>query len=235
MDSALILHLTHPVCLARAEARTQQHACLAGWTQKPRGRGRGSTSRSTRQSQEVSVLPAVLVSHIVGRSEIMDFGFCFLLPTEQGQVPAYRGPRRQQRQSLINQGTARWTSDLWGLGGDEHQNELQRPRKRVWMPQDPFTPGKTEREAGRECQWLWHTLFSAREDNGVASWFTTVALTHIVIRFCMQYQNRPLERRKNWKSLVLPSLFMQLGEVSFSYNAECLQHSSLAEAIVTAP
>lgn len=125
------------------------------------------------------------------------------------------------------------TCGAWGAMNTKMNS--QRPRKRVWMPQDPFTPGKTEREAGRECQWLWHTLFSAREDNGVASWFTTVALTHIVIRFCMQYQNQPLERRKNWKSLVLPSLFMQLGEVSCSYNAECLQHSSLAEAIVTAP
>lgn len=58
------------------------------------------------------MLPAVLLSHIVGRSEIMDFGFCFLLLTEQGQVPAYGWPRGEQSKSLINQGTARWTSDM---------------------------------------------------------------------------------------------------------------------------
>lgn len=103
------------------------------------------------------------------------------------------------------------------------------------MPQDPLTPGETKREAGRERRWLWHTSFSAREDNGVASRLTTVALTHTTIRFCMQYQNQPLERKKKWKSLVLPSLFMQPGEASCLYNAECLQRSGLAETTAAAP
>lgn len=56
------------------------------------------------------------------------------------------------------------------------------------------------RGAGRECQRLRPTLFSGREDNKVASQFTTVAVIHNTTRFCMQYQNRPLERGKKNKN-----------------------------------
>lgn len=99
----------HPSCLPPQGGGwdAERRARLAGWTQKPRGHGRGSTGRATRQlrtgrSREASVLPAVPVSH-VGRSEIADFGFCFLLPTEQGQVPAYGHGESKVSHSLIEE------------------------------------------------------------------------------------------------------------------------------------
>ena len=101
-----MLHLTHPVCLPGAEAGTQSGvARLAGWTQKPRGRG--TTGRATHRpgasrSQETPVLPAAPVSH-VERSETVDFGFCFLLLTEQGQVPAYGHGESKASHSLIEE------------------------------------------------------------------------------------------------------------------------------------
>lgn len=194
----------HPSCLPPRGGgqNAERHAYrLAGWTQKPQGRGRGSTGRTTRQpragrSEEASVLPAVTHRRAVG-----DHGLWLLLPApdkEQGQVPAYGHGESEASHSLIEEQRG-WMPDPQGSGGNARRNEPRCPWKKAWTRQDLSTPGGTESGAGRECQWLWPTLFSVREDNKVASQFATVALIHNATRFCMQYQNQPLEREKKIK------------------------------------
>lgn len=77
--------------------------------------GRPTHQLSTGQSQETSLLPPVPVSHHVGRPEIVDFGFCFLLLTEQGQVPAYGHGHSRASHSLIEeQQGGCLTHGVWG-------------------------------------------------------------------------------------------------------------------------
>lgn len=100
----------HPSCLP-AQGGGQDAdwcTCLPGWTQKLQGRGRSTTGRATHQwragrSQETSVLPAVLVSHVVRWLEIVDFGLCFLLSMEQGQVSVHSHAKSKASHSLIKE------------------------------------------------------------------------------------------------------------------------------------
>lgn len=91
------------------------HAWLAG-PKNPRAMsGHHRQSHTPAERQEASPLPPVPVSHNTGRSEIADFGFCFLLLTEQGQVPAYGHGESRVCHSLIEeQQGGCLTRRVWG-------------------------------------------------------------------------------------------------------------------------
>lgn len=82
---------------------------MPGWL-KPKAQGpwQGHHRRATHEwragwSQETSVLPAVLVSHVVRQLEIVDFVLCFLLSMEQGQVPVHSHGKSKASHSLMKE------------------------------------------------------------------------------------------------------------------------------------
>lgn len=152
----LILHLTHPVCLPGAEARTwsRVHAWLAG-PKNPEavsGHRRQSHTPAERWPEPGSVT-ASSCSSVTQRWAVGDRGLWLLLPAPDraGAGPGIC-PWGEQGESLINRGTARWMSDPRGLGENARQNKLQCSWKKVQLLQDPFTSNGTQRGAGRECQ-----------------------------------------------------------------------------------
>lgn len=178
----LILHLTHPVCLPGAEARTwsRVHAWLAGpkILRPCQGTaGRATHQLSAGQSQEASLLPPVPVSHNVGQSEIVDFGFCFLLLTEQGQVPAYAHGESRASHSLIEeQQGGCLTLGAWGKMHAKTNSSAHGKRSRCCRTHLLLMGLKEGQEGNANSFGI--ALFLAREDNEVAPRFTTEALLH---------------------------------------------------------
>lgn len=89
------------------------HAWLAG-PKNPRAVSGQSHTPAEQRPGSVTA-SSVPLSHKVGWSEIVDFGFCFLLLTEQGQVPAYGHGESGVSHSLIEeQQGGSLTRGLWG-------------------------------------------------------------------------------------------------------------------------
>lgn len=116
----LILHLTHPVCLPGAEARTwsRVHAWLAGPKNPEAVSGHHRQSHTPAEHwPEPGSVTASSCPGVTQRWAVGDRGLWLLLPAPDraGAGPSI-WPWGKQGESLINRGTARWMSDPRGLG-----------------------------------------------------------------------------------------------------------------------